>query len=98
MKPSTSLMIGIAPSLILRASSSAMPVLALPCRMAAYMGVLLHRRGCPRSLPRRSFITHIINGRGEQQGSPRAQYYAIRRNSAIGGDADAQALASMRTG
>src|SRR4051794_29942260 len=31
-------MIGIAPSLIRRASSSAMPVLALPWRMAAYMG------------------------------------------------------------
>src|SRR6478735_524823 len=37
MKPSTSLMIGIAPSLIRRVSSSAMPVLALPWRMAAYM-------------------------------------------------------------
>src|SRR5882757_7553587 len=31
-------MIGIAPSLIRRASSSAMPVRALPWRMAAYMG------------------------------------------------------------
>src|SRR5436190_17568107 len=37
MKPSTSLMIGMAPSLIRRVSSSAMPVLALPWRMAAYM-------------------------------------------------------------
>src|ERR1700682_3928522 len=37
MKPSTSLMIGMAPSLILRVSSSAMPVFALPWRMAAYM-------------------------------------------------------------
>src|SRR5262249_43851496 len=37
MKPSTSLMMGMAPSLIRRVSSSAMPVLALPWRMAAYM-------------------------------------------------------------
>src|SRR5262249_4538730 len=37
MNPSTSLMIGMAPSLIRRVSSSAMPVLALPWRMAAYM-------------------------------------------------------------
>src|SRR5262249_10957150 len=37
MKPSTSLMMGIAPSLIRRVSSSAMPVLAFPWRMAAYM-------------------------------------------------------------
>src|SRR5260364_383881 len=41
MKPSTSLMIGIAPSLIRRASSSAVPVFALAWRMAAYMGLLL---------------------------------------------------------
>src|SRR5260221_13551550 len=37
MKPSTSLMIGMAPSLIRRVSSSAVPVFALPWRMAAYM-------------------------------------------------------------
>src|SRR4029079_3534539 len=38
MKPSTWLLIGVAPSLILRDSSSPMPPLAVPCRMAAYMG------------------------------------------------------------
>src|ERR1700733_3791272 len=36
---------------------------------------LLHRQGCPRSLLRRSFIT---TGRGEQQDSPYAGYYAIQ--------------------
>src|SRR5258708_9374293 len=37
MKPSTSLMMGMAPSLIRRASSSADPAFALAWRMAAYM-------------------------------------------------------------
>jgi hypothetical protein len=30
-----------------------------------------------------------MNRRGEQQNSPRAQHYAIRRHCTIGGDADA---------
>jgi hypothetical protein len=44
-------------------------------------GILLHRRGCPRSRLLRSFITHPHNRRGEQQGSPRDGLYAVMRNS-----------------
>src|ERR1700692_697495 len=43
-------------------------------------GTLLHRRGCPRSRLRRSSITPR---RGEQQDSPRIEYYAIQPNRTI---------------
>src|ERR1700730_18394878 len=66
--------------------------------MAAYMGILLHRRGCPRSLLRRSVITHPHSRRGEQQDSPRAQHYAIRRNDTIGDDADAPSSIEVPSG
>src|ERR1700731_2289114 len=43
-------------------------------------GTLLHRQGCPRSRLRRLSITPR---RGEQQDSPRTEYYAIQRNRTI---------------
>src|ERR1700722_2442972 len=46
-------------------------------------GTLLHRRGCPGSRLRRSFMTPW---RGEQQDSPRAECYAIQHNQTIPGE------------
>src|SRR4029077_859870 len=56
MKTSTSLMIGMAPSLILRANSSAMQLFALPIRIAAYTGASI---GLRRDQSRPAVRMHI---------------------------------------